>query len=382
MNIAIVHDYLNEYGGAERVLQTLSEMYPEAPIFVAFAVPRSSAQIAFKDKKIISSWFQNVPFYNKLYSPLRFFIPLIWKSFNFSEYDLIITSASWYITKGLATGSTKEICYCHTPPRWLYGYETSVNWRKWWIVRVYALIVGHFLRMYDFEQAQKVNVFLANSKNVANRIRKFYRRESIVIYPPVIHPSFLVPPFPGKAGTFPPNLGGKNKEGFYLMVTRVVGGKGIELAIEAAEKGGFKLMIAGERAGFRKSQITNHKSQNVEFLGRVSEEKKIELMTNAKAFLALSRDEDFGITPVESQMCGTPVIAFNGGGYRESVVPDKTGVLFDNYSVDGILGAMDKFDKLKWDKKVIRKSAEKFSEERFKNKIREIVDSLQCVPKS
>jgi glycosyltransferase involved in cell wall biosynthesis len=370
MNIAIVHDYLNEYGGAERVLQTLSEMYPEAPIFVAFAVPRSSAQIAFKDKKIISSWFQNVPFYNKLYSPLRFFIPLIWKSFNFSEYDLIITSASWYITKGLATGKTKELCYCHTPPRWLYGYETSVNWRKWWIVRVYALIVGHFLRMYDFEQAQKVNVFLANSKNVANRIRKFYRRESVVVYPPV-----QIPMTKHQDTNNLQLSNHKLQKEYFLMVTRVVGGKGIELAIEAAEKGGFKLMIAGERAGFRKSQITNHKSQNVEFLGRVSEEKKIELMTNAKAFLALSRDEDFGITPVESQMCGTPVIAFNGGGYRESVVPDKTGVLFDNYSADGILGAMDKFDKLKWDKKVIRKNAERFSEERFKREMKEVINT-------
>ncbi|KKU69702.1 MAG: Glycosyl transferase group 1 [Candidatus Amesbacteria bacterium GW2011_GWA1_47_20] len=163
MRVALVHDYLNEYGGAERVLEALAEMWPEAPIYTAFAVPNSSAVKAFGGKKIITSWFQNIPLYNKLYSPLRFFIPWIWESFNLSEYDLVITSASWYITKGLGK---KEICYCHTPPRWLYGYETSIAWKKYWPVRIYATIVGHFLRMYDFSQAQKVGVFVANSKNV------------------------------------------------------------------------------------------------------------------------------------------------------------------------------------------------------------------------
>lgn len=373
LKIALVHDYLNEYGGAERVLQTLSEMYPEAPIYVAFAVPRSSAQIAFKNKKVITSWFQWVPFYNKLYSPLRFLIPWIWKppvgGFDFSKYDLIITSASWYITKGLATGKTKELCYCHTPPRWLYGYETSVNWQKWWLVRVYALIVGHFLRMYDFYQAQKVDIFVANSKNVADRIRKFYRRESVVVYPPVTHPL--------PAGRQAPPYG---KSDYYLMVTRVVGGKGIELAVETVKRmqtksKNIKLIIAGERAGYAKS-LSYQSSSNIEFLGRVSEEEKIRLMSNAKAFLALSRDEDFGITPVESQMCGIPVIAYNGGGYRESVIDGKTGVLFDEYSPEGLLQAMQKFDKLRWDKKVIRKNAQKFSEERFEKEIKKEVIKL------
>lgn len=367
--MAIVHDYLNEYGGAERVLETLCKMYPEAPIYTAFAVPGSSAQEAFAGRKIIQSWFHWVPFYQKLYSPLRFLIPWIWGPFNFSGYDLLITSASWYITKGLGKKfGVKELCYCHTPPRWLYGYETSINWKKWGIVRAYALVVGHFLRMYDFEQAQKVDTFIANSANVQSRIRKFYRRESRVIYPPIkIQKS--------NDKFTKQNQNSNSRKDYYLMVTRIVGGKGIEIAIEAAQKAGFKLVVAGEKAGWAKYPIINNQSpNNIQFLGRVSEEEKYSLMANAKAFLALARDEDFGITPIEAQAAGTPIIAYNGGGYKESVIDGKTGVLFNEYSADGLLSAIGKFNKLKWNNKACQENAKRFSEERFIKDFQNIVD--------
>jgi len=358
MRIALVHDYLNEFGGAEVVLRKLADMYPEAPIYTAFAVSDSTAEKAFQDRKIITSWMQDIPYYKKLYSPLRFLIPWIWNSFDFSKYDLVITSASWYVTKGLGS---KEVCYCHTPPRWLYGYETSVNWQKWWLVRIYALVVGHFLRIYDYKQAQKVNVFVANSKNVAARIEKFYRRKAIVVYPPVSVPHPL------------PLSSIAERGDYFLMVTRIVGGKGIEMAIECAKKYGFKLKIAGENAGYSKFEDSKC------FIGRVSEEEKCKLLANAKAFLALSKDEDFGITPVEAQMCGTPVIAFNGGGYKESVINNKTGILFDEYSSEGLHNAMKKFNKLKWDEKIIRKHAEKFGVKEFERKIRKIVSKYAGV---
>lgn len=352
MRIALVHDYLNEMGGAEKVLKTLSEIYSDAPIYTAFRVPGSTAAQEFKSKKIITSWFQYLPFYHKLFSPLRFLIPWIWGSFDFSNYDLVITSASWFVTKGMKNAKY-EICYCHTPPRWLYGYTTSVDFSKYWPVRWYGRIVGHILRMYDFQQAQKVNQFVANSKEVANRIRKFYRKEAVVIYPPV------------------EILNTKSeilKRDYYLIISRLVGGKGIELALEAANRGNFKLKIAGEFAGFKKIN-------GVETLGRVSEEEKVRLMSEAKGFLAVSKDEDFGITPVESMLCGTAVIAFNGGGYKETVVYGKTGILFDDYSVDGLLNAISEFEKKKWDEKFISKHASRFSKEKFKREMVELVDS-------
>mgnify|MGYP001596238588 FL=1 len=151
------------------------------------------------------------------------------------------------------------------------------------------------------------------------------------------------------------------------MVSRLVGGKGIEMAVAAAKKYGFKLKIAGEFAGWKKLQ-------GVETLGRVTEEEKARLMAGAKGFLALAQDEDFGITLVEAQMCGTPVIAFNGGGYRESVVDGKTGVLFDEYSVEGLIGAIREFGEIRWDREVISKHARKFSKENFKKQMLKLVE--------
>ena len=160
MKVALVHDYIKEYGGAERVLGVLTEIFPDAPIYTSFYKENSEAYKHFKDKKIVASWVQYLPlFRSKLYSPLRFLTPLIWSSFNLSKYDLVISSASWYIAKGFKKKNDQftEICYCHTPPRWLYGYNTSVNLQKYWPIKVYATIVGHFLRLYDFNQAQKVD---------------------------------------------------------------------------------------------------------------------------------------------------------------------------------------------------------------------------------
>jgi glycosyltransferase involved in cell wall biosynthesis len=384
MKVALVHDYLNEAGGAERVLRVLADMFPGAPIYTAFAVPGSSADKMFSDRKIVTSWFQRVPFYNKLHSPLRFLIPWIWNppigGFDFSGFDLIITSSSWYVTKGFGSAPLHvkrpiEICYCHTPPRWLYGYSTSMNWQKYKLVRWYGMVVGHFLRIYDYKQAQKVDWFIANSKNVADRIKKFYRRDSVVVYPPV------AVEYKSRIHSASSGLGaGEYKEGgYFLMVTRLVGGKGIELAVEAAKKYGFTLKIAGEKAGYATFPISDNEIyKNIEFLGRVDDEEKFKLMANAKAFFALAKDEDFGMTTVEAQLCGAPVIAFDGGGYKESVINDKTGILFDDYSSEGLYEAINKFNKMKWDKKVIKENAKKFSKERFKKDMQKIIRMVDC----
>lgn len=363
MKVAIVHDYIKEFGGAERVLEALSNIYPDAPIYTAFCDKNSSAFSHFKDKKIITSWFDSVPFASKLASPLRFLTPFIWSSFNFKDVDMVITSASWFITKGFKKENDKfiEICYCHTPPRWLYGYTTSVNFQKYGLIKAYAAIVGHFLRMYDFRQSQKVDFFIANSKEVADRIKKFYKKDSKVIYPPV----------------FLPKAKDVAKEDYYFIVSRIVGAKGLDMAVEAAVKSGFSLKIAGAPAGyyFEYKKLLEKSRGKVEFLGQVSDDELALLYKKAKAFLALSKDEDFGITPVEAMLSGTAVIAFNGGGYKETVVDGKTGVLFDNYSVEGLIEAVKRFEKLKLNKKDLIGQANKFSKERFEKEIREFVNS-------
>jgi glycosyltransferase involved in cell wall biosynthesis len=364
MKIALVHDYIKEYGGAERVLEALTEIFPEAPIYTAFVNKKGTAYEHFKNKQIIPSWVQGIPFFaSKLHSPLRFLAPFIWESFDLSDYDIVISSASWYITKGLKKRFGKnrfiEICYCHTPPRWLYGYNTSINFQKYSLVKLYAVVVGHFMRLYDYKAAQKVDYFIANSKEVAGRIKKFYRRDSVVIYPPVALAK----------------VKRVKKENYYFIVSRIVGGKGLNIAVDAAIKMGFKLKIAGSSAGYYlgHEELIKKSQGKVEFLGQVTDEELVKLYGGAKAFLALSEDEDFGITPVESMLCGTPVIAFNGGGYKETVINNKTGLFFDNYSVESLCEAINNFENLKIDPKDCIEQAQKFSKERFKKEIEEFV---------
>jgi len=362
MKIALVHDYLNEFGGAERVLLALSEIYPQAPIYTAFYKKGSPAWERFKDKKIKVSWAHYIPFFSKyLHSPLRFLAHFIWWSFDFSKFDVVIGSAGWYITKGFRKGQkTIEICYCHTPPRWLYGYKTSIEFQKYWPVRIYAAIVGHFMRMYDFNSAQKVDYFIANSKNVAERIKKFYRRDSTVIYPPVELPEI-------------PKV---KKGNYYLVISRIVGGKGLDLAVKAAIKLGLQLKIAGKPAGYymEYKKLEKLSRKNVEFLGYVSDKQLTRLYAGAKAFLALSEDEDFGITPVEAQLAGTPVVAFRGGGYVESVVDGKTGIFFDEPTVESLAAAIKKFEKTRINSQDCIAQAKKFSKSRFKTEIVDFVN--------
>jgi glycosyltransferase involved in cell wall biosynthesis len=361
MRVALVHDYIKEYGGAERVLEALTEAFPDAPIYTAFYQKGSPAYERFKHKKIRTSWVHYIPgFSTKLHSPLRFLAPMIWNGFNFNKYDVVISSASWYVTKGFEhKGKAIEICYCHTPPRWLYGYKTSVEWQRFWPIKVYGMIVGHFMRQYDFNAAQRVDHFVANSKEVQARIEKFYRRDSTVIYPPVSLPKI-------------PNV---KRGDYYFIVSRIVGAKGIDMAVEAARKHGFKLKIAGASAGYYTGlkDMQETAPENVEFLGRVPDEELVKLYAGAKAFIATATDEDFGITPVEAMLCGTPVIAYHGGGFKETIIDGKTGIFYHESNVNALVDAVKKFERLKIDPKDCRKHAEKFSKERFIKEIKAYV---------
>ncbi len=364
MNIALVHDQLGEFGGAERVLLAISEIWPDAPIYTAYYRKNSPAWERFAHKDVRSSWAQRIPgFATKLHSPLRFLAPAIWNSFDFSQYDVVIGSSSWYITKGFAKkGKAVEICYCHTPPRWLYGYPTSVNWQKYALVRAYATIVGFFMRQYDFRAAQRVNWFVANSKETARRIQKFYRRDSTVIYPPID-----LPPVPAV-----------KKGEYYLVASRLVGGKGLALAVGAAKKLNIPLKIVGVPAGYSTEldQLKKTAGTNVEFLGYVSDTELARLYAGAKAFLALATDEDFGMTPVEAMAMGTPVVAYAGGGYTESIIDGKTGVFFHESTVESLISAIKTFEKIKsdWSKACIAQ-AQKFSKKRFQKELREFVEA-------
>lgn len=397
MKIALVHDYLGEFGGAERVLEALAEIYPDAPIYTAF-FRRGPAWERFKNRDIRVSWAHYIPGFSAfLYSPLRFLAPLIWNSFNFSGYDIVITSASWYVTKGVVSksktrlpagqGQSKrpiEICYCHTPPRYLYGYQTSIKWDNL-IVRVYSTIVNHFMRLYDWNAAQRVDWFIANSREVAARIKKFYRRDAVVIYPPVstLNGNETRNVERHTLDVTETRIVTDKRKTYYLIVSRIVGGKGLELAVEAANKLKVPLKVVGSPAGYSGTyeELKKKAGPTVEFLGFVSDEELAELYAGAKAFLALARDEDFGITPVEAMAVGTPVVAFAGGGYLETVVDPSTssgqaatGTFFEDYSVGGLVKAIKKLDKMSIKAEDCINQAKKFSKERFKKEIENFVN--------
>ena len=368
MKVALVHDYLKEYGGAERVLKVLTEMYPRAPIYTAFRVRGSTADKEFRNKKIVESLLAPLLKIWKFYSPLRFLAPWVWRSFDLSDYDLVITSCSWYVTRGFRVGpKTKVVAYCHTPPRWLYGYETSVGFTKYWPVKVYSTIVGHFIRMYDFKVAQPIKYWVTNSKNVAARIKKFYRKDAVVIYPPVEVASIMNNVSSIKY----------EKENYFLIVSRLVGAKGLEETAKVFKNLPYKLKIVGEAHGFSdvEKRLKRLAGGNIELVGRVSDDNLYDYYTRAKGFIALARDEDFGMTPVEAQAAGTPVIAFNGGGFRETVIEGVTGILINDTDEKTISEAINRFNKIKWNKKNLQENARKFSKERFEKKIRKYVES-------
>jgi len=364
MKVVLVHDYLKEYGGAERVLATLHEIWPEAPIYTAFCLKDSTAGKAFAEAKVVESWLASLVKHKSLYSPLRFLTLLIWKSFNFAGYDLVITSSSWYITRGFRVGEkTKVICYCHTPPRYLYGYQTSIEWQRYWPVRIYAAIVNFFLRSFDYRSAQQVDEFIVNSKNVALRVKKFYRRSSTIIHPPVEVEKII-------QGT----KGLKVKD-YYLIVSRVVGAKGIEVAVKACKKAKVPLKIVGEPAGLRwfGGKLESLKTEGVEFLGWIPDDELYRYYGECRAFLALAEDEDFGITPVEAMAAGRPVIAFRGGGYLETVIEGKTGEFFDKLTVENLAKVLETFKLEKYKSEDCQTQAKKFSKERFKREIKNFV---------
>jgi glycosyltransferase involved in cell wall biosynthesis len=362
--VALVHDYLNEFGGAERVLLALSEIYPNAPIYTIYAQKGSPAQKAFAGKHIIQSWFSYIPFSDKLISPLRFLVPLIWIQFNFKNYDLVITSASWAVTKGMR-GAKKEICYLHSPPRYLYGYDSSRAWQNKWFsgfVKAYALLVNHFMRQYDFNQAQKPDYFIANSANVGRRIEKFYRRTDYkVIYPPVTTRSS-----PRATLT-------SQKQDYFLTGGRLVAAKNFDLIIRACQKAKVNLRVFG--TGVEEKALKKLAGKNTEFLGRISDSELVSYYQNARGFIVAQADEDFGITPIEAAAASCPTIAYKGGGYEESVIEGKTGIFFDELSVESLVQAIKSFQKIKFSQKALLAHAQGFSKARFQKEIKSFVNS-------
>lgn len=367
LKVAIVHDYLKEFGGAEKVVQTLHEIWPDAPIYTSVFLPKYAGPYRETVEKwdIRQSVLRFVPLKAKLISLFRFVAPIVFYFTDLSKYDVVITSnAGTYTSPNFVKVGKKTlfISYYHTPPRYLYGYPVANDWTNNWFRRI-LLVLGqipmHFLRILDFKSAQIPKYLLCNSNEVKNRIWKFYRREAQVIYPPVEIPEI--------ADVI-------KKENFYLIGGRVSRHKGHDIAIKAFTKLGLPLKVfGGTFASYGLEQFKKDAGDNIEFFGEINEKEKWDLMKKAKAFVFPSEQEDFGIIPVEAMACGTPVIALNQGGVKETVVDGKTGLFFEERTVDSLIKAVRKFEKLKFKSENCINQAKKFSKERFKKEMLQFV---------
>ncbi|MBU0974393.1 glycosyltransferase [Patescibacteria group bacterium] len=383
VKVALVHDYLREYGGAERVVEALHEIFPNAPLYVAF-VDSAVTGIhwkKFSSWKIYQSWLTKIPFYKKLFSPLRIFAPQYFSKFDLSDYDLVISSTNAYFSKAVGVGDRKRnngkkltlhISYCHTPARSLYGYSTMTNWKKNPITHFLGTVANHYLRVVDFYVAKNnVDYFIANSKETARRIKKYYRLDSTVIYPPIEIKNdrkFIEAPVSKKSA-----IHKKQKAGYYLYVGRLAISKHVDLAIKSAKKMKFALKVVGSGKGLE--YLKSIAGPTVEFMGGVSDKKLYDLYENATALLYPAEDEDFGMVPIEAMGHGVPIVAHKSGGPLETIIEGENGFFFNEFTVEDFGKAIKKIEKTKFDKNKIYKYSLKFSKERFKEEVRDFITS-------
>ena len=371
MKVVIVHDGLHVFGGGERVLTALTKIFPRAPICTSVIKKKIQKRLNLKNK-IIPSWFNKLPFSAQLISPMRFVLPFVWESFDLSEYDLVITSSGALMAHSvLVSPKTKLISYVHTPPRRLYGYHESQIWRKYFLTRAYAKITDSLLRVYDYYSAQKADKLIANSRETAKRIKKYWKRESQVIYPPVKSPQLT--------NIKKPKLNTKFSSPFYLVISRLQYMKRIDLIIKAFNSLKKPLVIIGEGRQAKELKKINLSPLTC-FTGFVPDENLPWFYRNAKAFIFASENEDFGIAPIEAQAYGLPTIAHYSGGPKETIIDGRTGSFFKKHTVKSLLKAIKRLDKYLAKKQVTpqncRRNAQKYSEKRFINQMKKAVKKL------
>lgn len=364
LRVALVHDFFREFGGAERVVEVLHEIFPKSDVYTALINPKNLKihWYRMQDWHFIISWFGKIPIIKDYPSLFRFLTPNIWESFDFSKYDLVISSSGWFMSKGIITRpETLHLSYVHHQNKFLTYYETPDDWQRNWLKQIYGYLVGPGLRMWDFIGSQRPDILIANSNETKTRIAKYYRREATVIYPPVNDPST--------------NILEKIKEtgDYYLTVNRLSKPKHIEVLIQAANHLGFTFYVVGK--GKEYSYLKSIAKKNVIFTGEISDIELTRLLFGAKAFLFASVDEEFGIAPVEAMMFGVPVIAYESGGLKETVINGENGYLVSELSSKAFIKAIALFEKQNYSDfaKNAYLLAKRFSKQVFCQKIRELV---------
>ena len=347
--VAVVHDWLTGMRGGERVLESILGLFPDADLFTLLHNPGSvSPMIA--DRRIVTSFIDRLPFKTRRYRNYLPLFPAAIETFDFSEYDLVVSS-SHCVARGVVTPpGVPHVCYFHSPMRYVWDMYHDYFPPDRFTNRAIIPFFANYLRMWDSAAAPRVDGHVCNSAFVAERVRRYYGRESVVVNPPCVADGHQVP-------------ADDAREEFYLIVSAFAPYKRIELALEAFQGWGRRLLVVG--GGQEEKQLRRYETENTRFLGNLSRDGIATLYRTARGLLFPGR-EDFGIVPVEAQAYGCPVIAFGQGGALETVVPDRTGVLFQVQSVDALRDAVLRSEKIRYRREDFQKSVARFTESRFR----------------
>ena len=352
MKVALVHDYLSQDGGAERVLQAFRDIYPEAPIFVLFHDKKKLPQFVTSD--IRQSFISKMPFGKTKYQWYLPWMPLATERHNLHDFDLVLSSTSAFAKGILTRPETLHISYCHSPTRYLWTdtheYIHDLKYNRF--IKAFLPRLIHKLRLWDRASVDRVDHFIANSDTVRHRIQKYYRRKSDIVYPPVDTHLFSR---------------STKIQNYFISGGRFVPYKRFDLVIQAFNRLGWPLKLFGD--GPELARLKKFAKPNIQFIGRVTDERKIQLIRDAKAFIH-PQVEDLRITPIESMASGRPVIAYGVGGVTETVIPGVTGLFFDRQDWESLVDVLLSFDTHTWDSALIQAHASKFSANRFKEQIR------------
>jgi glycosyltransferase involved in cell wall biosynthesis len=359
LKIALVHDWLTNWGGGERVLWSLHELYPKAKIYTS--VYNEEAMTEFKELDVETSYLQNVPLAKSKHQLFPIFRTHAMESFDFTEFDVVITTGAAE-SKGIVTKpGTLHISYLFTPTRYYWSeyskYLADPGFGA--LNPVIKIIMPYFvgkMKHWDYAAAQRPDVMVGISQYVSDRIKKYYDREASVLYPPVDAKRFKLT---------------EKKDDFYLVVGRQVPYKRVDLAVQACTTMNKRLVVIGE--GSEHEALKKMAGPTIEFKGRLNDKQTAEYYAKAKAFL-FTAEEDFGITPLEAMACGTPVIAYGKGGATETVKDGITGMFFDRQTPESLMNAIQRFEKTKLDPKKIRSHALTFDDMVFKKNFHALVE--------
>lgn len=363
MKVALTHDYLNQCGGAEKVLEVLAEIFPQAPIYALFYdAKKTRGHFVNRIKKTSFLDFGIVRNHHRFFIPL---FPLASSNLKPDQsYDLVVSSSAGY-AKGFNFKNAFHICYCHTPLRyaWEKNYLQGMDLFQIPLLKTLAKPVRAVLRHWDEKTSRRVNFFIANSYFTAQKIKNFYNREAEVIYPPVDFEKFYPEPH-SQTGDY------------FLMVGRLLHYKRFDLGIKAFNQLGLPLKIIGEGPELPKLKSLA-KSPLIEFCPFVESLDELRKLYSQARALIFPQIEDFGLVAAEAQACGLPVIGYNAGGLKEIIKEGETGLLFNEQTPEALTKAVYFFEKMRFSKPKILRNAQRFSKENFKSKFQKIIDKIK-----